>query len=115
MFFSSRVVPQTPPSLVKFSSRARGVMTGASSSVPSSDHVPELRNARWPLAADGRHRRPGVVAGGRDDARAGEAPRRVAADRADDGARLDHRRQQPRRHVERLAAGRSPTIASAHR
>ena len=28
MFFSSRVVPQTPPSLVKFSSRARAVMIG---------------------------------------------------------------------------------------
>ena len=50
MFFSSRVVPQTPPSLVKFNSRARGVITGASSSVPRSDQVPELRNARWPSA-----------------------------------------------------------------
>ena len=45
MFFSSRVVPHTPPSLVKSSSSARGVMIGADSSVPSSDHVPELRNA----------------------------------------------------------------------
>ena len=45
MFFSSRVVPHTPPSLVKSSSIARGVMIGADSSVPSSDHVPELRNA----------------------------------------------------------------------
>ena len=30
MFLSSRVVPQTPPSLVKFRSRALAVMTGAS-------------------------------------------------------------------------------------
>ena len=51
MFFSSRVVPQTPPSLVKFSSRARDVMIGAGSSVPSSDHVPELRNALVPPAS----------------------------------------------------------------
>ena len=50
MFLSKRVVPQTPPSLVKFSSRARAVITGAPSSVPSSDHVPELRNARCPSA-----------------------------------------------------------------
>ncbi len=47
MFFRRRVVPETPPSFVKFSSRARGVITGAGTSVPSSDQVPELRNARW--------------------------------------------------------------------
>src|ERR671931_1588507 len=51
MFLSSRVVPQTPPSLVKFSSRARGVTTGAETSVPSRDQVPELRNAVLPPAA----------------------------------------------------------------
>ena len=50
MFFRSRVVPQTPPSLVKFRSRDFGVITGAGSSVPSSDHVPELRNAVRPPA-----------------------------------------------------------------
>ena len=44
-FFSSLVVPFTPPSLVKFKRSASGVMTGESSSVPSSDHVPELRKA----------------------------------------------------------------------
>ena len=48
MFFSNLVVPQTPPSFVKFSSRDRGVMIGAGTSVPSSDQVPELRNARPP-------------------------------------------------------------------
>ncbi len=51
MFFSSRVVPQTPPSFVKFSSRVRSVTIGAGSSVPSSDHVPELRNALVPPAS----------------------------------------------------------------
>src|SRR5207244_8363499 len=44
-FFRRRVVPATPPSLVKFSRRASAVTTGASSSVPTRDHVPELRNA----------------------------------------------------------------------
>ena len=38
-------MPFTPPSFVKFKRNASGVRTGASSSVPSSDHVPELRNA----------------------------------------------------------------------
>jgi len=45
MFFSSWVVPQTPPSLVKFKSRACGVITGPGSSAPNRDHVPELRKA----------------------------------------------------------------------
>jgi hypothetical protein len=44
-FFSSLVVPLTPPSLVKFSRNASGVITGESSSAPTNDHVPELRNA----------------------------------------------------------------------
>src|SRR5207302_8921725 len=43
--FRRRVVTPTPPSLVKFSHRASAVTTGASSSVPTRDHVPELRNA----------------------------------------------------------------------
>ena len=50
MFFSSRIVPHTPPSFVKFKSRACAVITGASSSVPSSDHVPELMKAVEPPA-----------------------------------------------------------------
>ena len=45
MFFSSRIVPHTPPSFVKLRTRASAVRIGAGSSVPSSDHVPELRNA----------------------------------------------------------------------
>ena len=45
MFFSSLIVPHTPPSFVKLRSRASGVRIGADSSVPSSDHVPELRKA----------------------------------------------------------------------
>ena len=44
-FFNSLVVPFTPPSLVKFRRNASGVITGESSSVPSSDQVPELRKA----------------------------------------------------------------------
>src|SRR5438445_8072212 len=50
MFFNSRVVPQTPPSLVKLSASALEVMTGSRNSVPSSDQVPELRNATFPDA-----------------------------------------------------------------
>ncbi len=45
MFLRSLVVPPTPPSLVKFRSIAVDVITGSASSAPSSDHVPELRNA----------------------------------------------------------------------
>ena len=44
-FFNNRVVPATPPSFEKFSCIARGVSTGSSSSVPTSDQVPELMNA----------------------------------------------------------------------
>ena len=50
MFFRSLVVPQTPPSFVKFSASALDVMTGSRNSVPSSDHVPELRKAVLPDA-----------------------------------------------------------------
>ncbi len=78
MFLSRRVVPQTPPSLVKLSSRARGVMTGAGTSVPSRDHVPELRKAARRLGGDGGDGGAGVVAGGRDYGRSVEA----AEDRA---------------------------------
>ena len=51
MFFSSRIVPHTPPSFVKFKSRPFAVITGASISVPISDQVPELMNAVDPPAA----------------------------------------------------------------
>ena len=44
MFFKSRTEPPKPISLVKFSSRARALMTGAGTSVPSKDHVPLLRD-----------------------------------------------------------------------
>src|SRR2546423_931688 len=44
-FFSRRVVPFTPPSLLKLRRMAFGDSTGASSSVPTSDQVPELMNA----------------------------------------------------------------------
>ena len=36
-----RIVASTPPSLVKFASRAASVSTGPSSSTPTSDQVPE--------------------------------------------------------------------------
>src|SRR6185503_18656714 len=53
MFLSRRVVPATPPSLVKFSCSAAELMIGAGSSEPRSDQVPELRNAaRGPVATD---------------------------------------------------------------
>src|SRR6516225_10072583 len=45
IFFRRRTVPHTPPSFVKFRRQARGVIIGDGSSVPSSDHVPELKNA----------------------------------------------------------------------
>ena len=43
MFFSKRIVPQTPPSLVKLKRQAVSLMTGSGLSTPISDHVPELR------------------------------------------------------------------------
>ena len=36
-----RTVPSTPPSLVKFAARLSSVSTGASSSTPTSDQVPQ--------------------------------------------------------------------------
>src|SRR5215510_13399744 len=50
MFFSSLTVPHTPPSFVKLRSRALAVISGASISVPTSDHVPELMKAVDPPA-----------------------------------------------------------------
>ena len=41
-FFRKRMVPPTPPSLVKFRRRLSAVMIGAAASMPMSDHVPEL-------------------------------------------------------------------------
>ncbi len=43
MFFSSRVVPATPPSLVKLYLIVSALITGRGTSTPSSDQVPELR------------------------------------------------------------------------
>ena len=43
MFLSSRVVPATPPSLVKLYRSVSALMTGRGTSTPSSDQVPELR------------------------------------------------------------------------
>ena len=42
---SRRTVPPTPPSLVRFAARVTAVITGAGTSRPMSDHVPELRKA----------------------------------------------------------------------
>ncbi len=42
MFFSSRIVPPTPPSFVKLSCRQRSLITGRGVSTPISDQVPEL-------------------------------------------------------------------------
>ena len=43
MFFSKRVVPSTPPSLVMLQADVRSSMTGSRTSIPISDQVPELR------------------------------------------------------------------------
>ena len=48
MLRSSRVVPLTPPSLVKLCASAAAVTIGALVSVPSRDQVPELRKATPP-------------------------------------------------------------------
>src|ERR1700730_3631933 len=45
MFLRRRTVPQTPPSLVKFSLQAASERIGAGVSVPSNDQVPELMKA----------------------------------------------------------------------
>jgi len=93
--FSSLVVPLTPPSLVKFSRRASGVITGESSSVPSSDHVPELRKAvpsRAEIAATAEPCRDMR----RNDGSAGESrmPRNAGQEGANDRTRFDDRRRQ---------------------
>ena len=51
MFCKKRILPPTPPSLVKPDSRASSVKTGSSSSIPSNDQVPELKNAWRRLVA----------------------------------------------------------------
>ena len=43
MFFKSRVVPATPPSLVKLYLIVSALITGWGTSTPRSDQVPELR------------------------------------------------------------------------
>ncbi|MEG8035555.1 hypothetical protein QP157_09540 [Sphingomonas sp. LR61] len=45
-FFRNRTRPSTPPSLVQFASRAASDRTGASSSTPTSDQVPEEMYAK---------------------------------------------------------------------
>ena len=45
MFLRKRVVPPTPPSLVKFASRAASLSRGCFNSTPISDQVPELMYA----------------------------------------------------------------------
>ena len=54
------------------------------------------------IRAHGGHGRAGVVARRRDDARAAERGVRVGTDVADERSRLDHPRQNPRRHVQHL-------------
>src|SRR5438128_2505751 len=46
MFFRKRMVPPTPPSLVKLYVATVSLMSGAGSSTPISDQVPELRYAQ---------------------------------------------------------------------
>ena len=85
------------------------------SSVPSSDQVPELRNARarrrdTDATAEpcrGTPARRPACRRARGDASAADAP--------SDRAGLDERRQQPRRQVELLEQIASPTSASARR
>src|SRR5436305_13929900 len=45
MFFRKRMVPPTPPSLVKLYACTLSLMSGAGNSAPISDHVPELMYA----------------------------------------------------------------------
>src|SRR4030088_263798 len=50
-FFKKQVVAPTPPRLVKFILRASSVTQGESSTVPTSDQVPELMKAQsFPVA-----------------------------------------------------------------
>ncbi len=80
-FFKKQIFPPTPPRFVKFKDRALSLTHGASSTVPTSDHVPELM--KCPVVANRRNRGDGrsrVVAGRDDDLRfterreAGELP-----------------------------------------
>ena len=75
MFLSSRVVPQTPPSLVKFSSRAFVEITGARHF--GAEQRPRARAEERAVAVrlDRRERRSGVVTRRRDDRRVGERGR----------------------------------------
>ena len=60
-FRSTRTVPATPPSFVRFAAYVRSSITGRRSSSPTSDHVPALMNADPWTQRDRRDRRGGVV------------------------------------------------------
>ncbi len=50
-FLRKQIFPPTPPRFVKFCERASSETHGASRTVPTSDHVPELMNAQsFPVA-----------------------------------------------------------------
>ena len=98
-FLRKRIVPSTPPSLVKSANRAASVSTGSSSSRPTNDQVPEEMYAdAAPLAGhtdDGRSR---VVRPNRDhrsaDAERGRRRRAATArpDRRPNAAAAESRR-----------------------
>src|SRR5262249_3367356 len=53
MFFRNRIVPPTPPSLVKLYLATLSLISGADSSTPISDQVPELRYAQPEIPCNG--------------------------------------------------------------
>ena len=102
--------PPTPPSLVKFASSVRGVMIGRGTSVPSSDHVPELRNARPPNAGTDATAEPVSWQAGATTGVPFETRGDRALQSAEHRAGLHERRQQARRDVQ-LAQQRIGPVA----
>jgi hypothetical protein len=92
VFEEANGAAETPPSLVKLSSRARGVRIGSGISAPRRDQVPELRYGRVFAGFDGGDGGTGVVAGGDDD--------RGVAIGAEDGAGSCDAGQEARGEVE---------------
>ena len=110
MFFRKRIVPPTPPSLVKLYRSALSLMSGPAISTPISDQVPELMYAQespWagtaataePVSCDA-----GAITGtasspvsGRQTGRSGPSTVPGSDDRAEDVRRQAKGLQQPGR------------------
>ena len=117
-FLRNRMVPSTPPSLVKSAGRAASVSTGSSSSRPTSDQVPEERYAdRLAVGGHGDDRRGGVVGPDRDHRhvrRQSELARPTSGSSVPTRSRRDAAAAGSRTGCRPARPGRRPTAREPH-